>query len=83
MPQTSLARLSKVVWKLLEEYGHDPLPVFLEAGLDPKLINDPDARIRLEVDDKFWCDASGLIDDPCFGLHAIKYWYPSHYGALG
>ncbi len=83
MPQTSLARLGKIVWKLLEEYGHDPEPLFLEVGLNPKLINNPDARMGYEVADKLWSKASETIADPCFGLHAIKHWHPSHFGALG
>ena len=83
MPQTSLARLGKIVWKLLEEYGHDPEPLFLEVGLNPKLINNPDARMGYEVADKLWSKASEIIADPCFGLHAIKHWHPSHFGALG
>ncbi len=83
MPQTSLARFGLTVWKLLEEYGHNPEIVFLEAGLDPKLMYNPDARMSYEVADKLWSKTSELIDDPCFGLRAIKYGHPSHFGALG
>ena len=36
-----------------------------------------------EVADKLWSKASEIIADPCFGLHAIKHWHPSHFGALG
>lgn len=83
MPQTSLARLGKIVWKLLEEYGHDPVSTFRGVGLDPKLTDKPDTRMSYEVADNLWSKASELITDPCFGLHAVKYWHPSHYGALG
>jgi hypothetical protein len=83
MPQTSLARLGKIVWKLLEEYGHDPVSTFLDVGLDPKLTNNPDTRMSYEVADNLWSKASELIADPCFGLRAVKYWHPSQYGALG
>jgi len=83
MPQTSLARLGIIVWKLLEEYGHDPASVFLETGLGPKLMHNPDARISYIVEDKLWSKTSELIADPCYGLYAIRYWHPSHFGALG
>jgi len=83
MPQTSRVRLGKILWKLLEEYGHDPETLFLEVGLDPKLFNNPDARMSYRVADNLWSKTSELIDDPCFGLRAIKYWHPSHFGALG
>jgi AraC-like DNA-binding protein len=82
MSQTSLAQTGKIVWKLLEEYGHEPGSVFIEAGLDTNLINNPEARMSYEIADKLWSKASELITDPCFGLHATKYWHPSHFGAL-
>jgi len=83
MSQTSLAKVGKLVWHLLEEYGQDPESLFLEAGIDPKLIDKPDARVDIESANKLWSRASELIDDPCFGLRAAKHWHPSHFGALG
>jgi AraC-like DNA-binding protein len=83
MSQTSLAKMGNLVWHLLEEYGQDPKLLFLEAGIDPKLIDTPDARVDIESANKLWSRASELIDDPGFGLHAVKHWHPSHYGALG
>ncbi len=83
MSQTSLTRFGRVVWKLLEDYGHNPEMLFLEAGLDPKLFDNPDARMSHEVADKLWSKASELIDDHCFGLRAINHWRPSHFNALG
>lgn len=83
MSQTSSTRLNKVLWRLLEEYGHDPEKLFIEIGIDPKLFNDPDARISYELVDGLWRMTSELIDDPCYGLRGHKYWHPSHFGALG
>ncbi|RKZ66978.1 MAG: hypothetical protein DRQ48_10290 [Gammaproteobacteria bacterium] len=83
MSQTSLAKVGKLVWHLLEEYGQDPESLFLEAGIEPKLIDTPDARVNIDSANKLWSRASELIDDPCFGLHAVRHWHPSHYGALG
>jgi len=57
--------------------------LFIEAGLDPGLMHNPDARMSYKVADKLWSKASELITDPCFGLRATRYWHPSHYGALG
>jgi len=83
MPQTNLARFGKIVWKLLEDYGHDPESLFLEAGIDPKLIDTPYARVDIESANRLWSRTSEVIDDPCFGLRAVKHWHPSHFGALG
>jgi len=83
MSQTSQAPLAKIVWHLLEEYGHDSASLFHEVGFDPKLFNNPDARMSHEIADKLWSKMSELIDDPCFGLRAIKYWHPTQFGALG
>ncbi|HIF50441.1 MAG TPA: AraC family transcriptional regulator [Thiotrichaceae bacterium] len=82
MPQTSLARLSKLAWKLLEEYGHNPESLFREVGLDPKLMHHPDARMSYDVADNLWSKTSELIGDPCCGLRIIKHWHPSQFGAL-
>ena len=46
MSQTSLAKVGKLAWLLLEEYGQDPESLFLEAGINPKLIDTPDAPLR-------------------------------------
>jgi len=83
MSKTGIAKLTKYAWYLLEEYGQDPAPLFLEAGIDLKLVNTPDARLDIESANKIWSRTSEMIDAPCFGLHAVKYWHPSHYGALG
>ena len=83
MSQTSLAKVGKLAWHLLEEYGQDPESLFLEAGIDPKLIDSPGARVDIESANKLWSRTSDLIDDPCFGLRAVKHWHPSHFGALG
>jgi AraC-like DNA-binding protein len=83
MSLTSRAPLAKIAWKLLEEYGHDPAPLFHDVGLNPNLYNNPDARMSYEIADNLWRKTSDLIDDPCFGLRAVKHWHPSLYGALG
>ena len=83
MPRTALAQLAKYGWKLLEDYGQQPLPIFNEIGLDINLINSPDARINSQTADALWTKVAAQIDDPCCGLTVVKHWHPSSFGALG
>jgi AraC-like DNA-binding protein len=67
----------------LEQYGHDPEPVFEAIGLDPAFMRDPDARYPFLKIEELWNRADELIEDPCFGLRAAEFWHPSQFGALG
>jgi len=83
MLYTNLAATKNVFWKMIEFYGQNPEPIFLEAGIDPKLLNNPEARIRFSSVHKVLVKLAELSDDPCFGLKVIKFWHPSYMHALG
>jgi len=72
-----------MLWKLVEANGHDPEVLFRDAGIDPGLLNKPGARVPYASVNRIWAKASEIIDDPCFGLKADKYWHPSYIHALG
>lgn len=83
MPYTILASTKNVLWKVIELYDHNPEHIFLEAGIDPELLKNPGARIKFSSVNKLWNILTKIIDDPCVGLHALKFWHPSNLHALG
>ena len=83
MPYTNLAITKNCLWKMLEYYNQNPEPIFLEAGIDPKRLKDPEVRIRFSSVNKIWVRLAEISDDPCFGLQTIKFWHPSYMHALG
>ncbi len=78
-----LATATNILWKLIEAYGHDPEALYFDVGIDPDLRNKPGARIPYTLVNELWAKATEIIDDPCFGLMAHKYWHPSYFHALG
>lgn len=71
------------LWKQLEGYGIDPLPLFREAGIDPDVMFDSGARIPAERYQRLDLKAAELSGDPFFGLKGAEYFRPAHLGALG
>lgn len=72
-----------ITLKIIESYGIDPYPLLEKLLIDPKLIEDPNARFKYAKIDQLWFEAATIADDPGFGLRAAKYWHPSQLGALG
>lgn len=83
MLYTNLAVTKNVFWKMLEYYGQDPEPIFLEAGIDPERLKNSEDRIRFSSAYKVLVRLSEISGDPCFGLRVIKFWHPSYMHALG
>ena len=83
MHYSHLATATNILWKLMEANGHNPEALYRDAGIDPALLNTPGARIPYASVNRIWSKAAQIIDDPCFGLNAHKYWHPSYYHALG
>jgi len=78
-----LATATNILWQLVEANGHNPAALYRDVGIDPTIRNKPGARIPHPLVNKLWARASEMIDDPCFGLRAHKYWHPSYFHALG
>ena len=83
MHYSHLATATNILWKLIEANGHDPEALYREAGIDPGLLNKPGARVPSVLVNRIWVKATEIIDDPCFGVKAHKYWHPSYIHALG
>jgi AraC-like DNA-binding protein len=78
-----LATATNILWKLIEANGHDPEALYRNIGINPELLNKPGARVPYTLVNRLWAKATEIIDDPCFGLKASKYWHPSYFHALG
>ncbi len=83
MHYSHLATSTNILWKLIEANGHDPEALYREVGIDPDLLNKPGARVPFSSVNRIWAKTTEIIDDPCFGLKAHKFWHPSHFHALG
>ena len=83
MPLTYSAPAVALTLKIIESSGVDPDPLMRKLCIDPQKIADPNARFTYKRIDTLWAEAAALIDDPCFGLKAAKYWHPSHMNSLG
>ena len=83
MATTHLLSPAGILWKILEDYGHDAESIFLEEGIKREMLLQPDVRVPHATADSLWSKVSDLINDPCFGLQGEKFWHPSHFNALG
>ena len=83
MALTNHAATLNAFWKLIESYGKDPDPIFRKLYLDPKLAENPNARIPYAKVEALWEEIIAAIDDPYIGLKAAELWHPSFSGSLG
>ena len=83
MAATKYARISLILYNILEHYRIDPKPLFLETGVNPELMKQSGMRYKLKNIRNLWQKASEAIHDPCFGLKAAELWHPSNFSALG
>ena len=83
MHPTSLAASHLMLWRMLESYGIEARPLFLEVGLDPDAMRDADARYPIEPADQLWELVTRTLPDPAFGLQLGPFWHPSTMHALG
>ncbi len=81
--QKSLASTAGLLWKVIESYNLEPEPYFRKARVNPKLINDPQARFSLHAIDSMYQELYEAVKDPCMGLKLASLWHPSHLGSLG
>ncbi len=83
MIATSLASISRPLWRLLEHHKISPEFVFGEARMNPAVMDQPRGRYKVEQVVFAWTKAAELIQDPCFGLKIADVWSPTDLHALG
>lgn len=71
------------IWELVRESGHEPGPVFKDAGVDPELRFDSNARLSRTQMNALHIAAQKATGDVALGLRSVAAFHPSHMGALG
>lgn len=65
--------LSSVYFQVLLDgfrgLGLDPTALLESVGVDPKVVEDPDARIPRSMTARVWVTAATILKDPDMGLH--------------
>ena len=56
----------------LAELGLDGRSFLKACGVDPAVVDDPQASVPRPVFDAFWVQAAERRNDPCFGLHVAE-----------
>lgn len=80
---TIIATAAVAISRALEEYGCDARAIFLEAGLDPEKMHEPNARYPILPMRRVWQMAADASGDPCFGLVVAEFAAPTSFHALG
>lgn len=67
--ETVTARAARDVVRYAAEHGVRPADLLAAAGLDPKVLRDPEARVPGDAMTALWEAAAVHTGDPDFGLH--------------
>ncbi len=72
-----------VLWKTIESYGIDPVPLFEAEKIHIQLPIDPCVRLPFEKIDRIRAKAAKLTGDEAIGIRSASVFLPSQLGALG
>jgi AraC-like DNA-binding protein len=78
-----MGSVASLIAQTLSTYGHDPEPLFKEAGLDMNLLSNPDTRYPGQRVQRLWQLAVDASEDPCFGFVAGEQAQPVVLHGLG
>jgi AraC-like DNA-binding protein len=78
-----LASWTRALRKQLDAAGLDSAALCREAGLDPLLMDDPNARYRVSDTTRLWQLAVQATGDPAIGLRVSRFVSPTTFHALG
>lgn len=80
---TTLASWTRALRKQLDALGLDSAALCRQAGLDPALMDDPNARYPLSATTRLWHLAVAASGDPALGLRVSAFVGPTTFHALG
>lgn len=80
---TTLNTWAIAISRTLEARGLDSASLFVEVGLDPQFLRDPNGRYPVSKMAKLWRLAVETSGDPCFALKASAYVQPATFHSLG
>src|SRR5690606_12367376 len=78
-----LASWTRALRKQLDASGLDSVALCRAAGLDPQLMDDPNARYRVSDTTRLWQLAVQASGDPAIGLRVSRFVSPTTFHALG
>jgi AraC-like DNA-binding protein len=71
------------LWEGAKDFGLDPAELFKEAGIDPRLRLDVNARVKAaQYDYLIWIEKQKSHDD-AFAFHLVENLHPSYLGVMG
>jgi AraC-like DNA-binding protein len=71
------------LWEGAKSFGLDPAELFKEAGIDPGIRLDVNARVSAaQYDYLVWTEKQKSHDD-AFAFHLVEHLHPSYMGAMG
>jgi len=73
----------KFIWESAKDFGIDPETLFDEAGINPIIRQDPNARISEDQLDRLIWTAKQESQDDAFVFHLVKHMHPSYFGVMG
>src|SRR3990167_8435246 len=79
---TTLASWTRALRKQLESWGLDSAALCRQAGLEPRLLDDPNARCPLSATTRLWQLAVAASGDPALGLKTSQYVSATTFHAL-
>lgn len=80
---TTLASWTRALRRQLDALGLDSAALCREAGLDPALMEDANARYPLDATTRLWQLAVAASGDPALGLDTSRHVAPTTFHALG
>jgi AraC-like DNA-binding protein len=80
---TTLSSWVRAIRKALDAAGCDSAALLAEAGLDPRLLDDPNGRYPLDQTTRLWALAREHTRDPCIGLKVASQVTQGTFHALG
>jgi AraC-like DNA-binding protein len=80
---SALASWARTVLEAARTAGVDTDTLLVSAGLEPALLDDPDARIPVPVMARLWRRAAEQAGDPALGLRVSKLVHFTTFHALG
>jgi AraC-like DNA-binding protein len=80
---TTLASWTRALRKQLDALSLDSAELCRAAGLDPQLMDDPNARYPVSATSRLWQLAVEASGDPAIGLRVSRFVSPTTFHALG
>ncbi len=74
---------TRTLLKAVDQYGLEYDDMLQCAGIDPDIVENPEARIPLDKHRRFWAQAIAQSGDPFFGLHLAEIMRPETLNIVG